>query len=102
MIKLNTIMKKSQLKKIIREEISKTLKEDRYDEEGNLIQPQISARKLLDLIARDLRFAGIYQDDEILDYREAVEIMNHVIEIEGADISATAALGEYIAAGEFN
>jgi len=102
-------MKKSQLNKLIKEEVSNALKDrivpykkDMYDEEGNLIQPQISARKLLDLIARDLRFAGIYQDDEILDYEEAVEIMNHVIEIEGADISATAALGEYITAGEFN
>ena len=73
-------------------------------EEENAVsvgRPDINSKTLLDLIARDLKFAGIYQNPEMLAYEEAVEIMAHVIEIEGADISPQAALGEYIAAGEF-
>ena len=70
------------------------------DEQENA-RPDINSKTLLDLIARDLKFAGIYQNPEMLAYEEAVEIMTHVIEIEGADISPQAALGEYIAAGEF-
>ena len=50
--------------------------------------------------ARDIQFADAVQNDEMLDADEAIEIMRHVIEIEGTESSPEDALGEYIAKRE--
>jgi hypothetical protein len=62
---------------------------------------KIPAEKLFALIARDLKFSPLAQDGAMLSKEEAIEIMRHVIAIEQSDISPEAALGEYIANGEF-
>ena len=62
---------------------------------------KIPAEKLFALIARDLKFSPLAQDGVMLSKEEAIEIMRHVIAIEQSDISPEAALGEYIANGEF-
>ena len=76
------------------------------DEEENkypgIPQPDINSKTLLDLIARDLKFAGFYQNPEMLAFEDAVEIMDHVIEIEGADYTGLNALLDYIQEGEFD
>jgi len=64
-------------------------------------RPDINSKTLLDLIARDLKFAGFYQNPEMLAFEDAVEIMDHVIEIEGADYTGLNALLDYIQEGEF-
>ena len=61
----------------------------------------IPAEKLFALIARDLEFSPLAQDNVMLSKEDAIEIMRHVIAIEQSDISPEAALGEYIARGEF-
>ena len=61
----------------------------------------IPAEKLFALIARDLEFSPLAQDNVMLSKEDAIEIMRHVIAIEQSDISPEAALGEYIANGEF-
>ena len=73
-------------------------------EEGEITEDvdMIPAEKLFALIARDLKFAGPVQDGVMLTKEQAIEIMRHVIAIEGSDISAEAALGEYIASGDLN
>ena len=63
---------------------------------------QYSAKKLFALIARDIQFADVVQNDEMLEADEAIEIMRHVIEIEGTESSPEDALGEYIANGELD
>tara|TARA_B110000977_G_scaffold138570_1_gene175958 strand:- start:42 stop:485 length:444 start_codon:yes stop_codon:yes gene_type:complete len=70
------------------------------DEQENA-RPDINSKTLLDLIARDLKFAGIYQNPEMLAYEEAVEIMDHVIGMTGEDYTGQTALLDYINDGEF-
>jgi PDZ domain-containing secreted protein len=65
-------------------------------------RPDINSKTLLDLIARDLKFAGFYQNPEMLAFEEAVEIMDKVVAIEGADYTGLNALLDYIQEGEFD
>lgn len=76
----------------------------KYLAEGKLHEDMdmIPAEKLFALIARDLKFSPLVQDGVMLSKEDAIEIMRHVIAIEGSDISAEAALGEYIASGDLN
>ena len=60
-----------------------------------------SARTLFDLIARDLKFSPLYQDDIQLSYNDAVQIMDYITQAEESDMGGETALGEYIATGEF-
>ena len=88
-------MKKSELKEMIR---TAMLAEMEVSEDVDMIP----AEKLFALIARDLKFSPLVQDGAMLTKEQAIEIMRHVIAIEGSDISAEAALGEYIANGDLN
>ena len=72
---------------------------DQVDEAKDV--DMIPAEKLFSLIARDLEFSPLAQDNVMLSKEDAIEIMRHVIAIEQSDISPEAALGEYIASGEF-
>ncbi len=76
----------------------------KYLAEGKLHEDidMISAEKLFALIARDLQFSPLVQDGVMLSKEDAIDIMRHVIAIEQSDISAEAALGEYIASGDLN
>ena len=64
-------------------------------------RPDINSKTLLDLIARDLKFTGIYQNPEMLAFEEAEQIMDHVIEMTGEDYIGQTALLDYINDGEF-
>ena len=64
-------------------------------------RPDINSKTLLDLIARDLKFAGFYQNPEMLAFEEAEQIMDHVIEMTGEDYTGQTALLDYINDGEF-
>ena len=103
-------MKKSQLRKIIKESIKQLMTEQLGPRMSNprptgpsndQDRPDINSKTLLDLIARDLKFAGIYQNPEMLAYEEAVEIMDHVIGMTGEDYTGQTALLDYINDGEF-
>ena len=87
-------MKKSELKEMIK---AAMLAEIEVSEDVD----KIPAEKLFALIARDLEFSPLAQDNVMLSKEDAIEIMRHVIAIEQSDISPEAALGEYIASGEF-
>ena len=87
-------MKKSELKEMIK---AAMLAEVEISEDVDMIP----AEKLFALIARDLEFSPLAQDNVMLSKEDAIEIMRHVIAIEQSDISPEAALGEYIANGEF-
>ena len=80
--------------------LKKYLAEGKLNEQIDLSNRQYSAKKLFALIARDIQFADAVQNDEMLDADEAIEIMRHVIEIEGTESSPEDALGEYIAKRE--
>ena len=83
--KLNELKRMQQLAGILTEsEINTQISENDYP---------ISGKKLLELISRDLQYAPTAEDE--LSIEQAVEIMAHVIEIEGSDITPNAALGEY-------
>ena len=81
-------------------DLRKYLAEGKLNEQLDLSSREYSAKKLFALIARDIQFADAVQNDEMLDSDEAIEIMRHVIEIEGTESSPEEALGEYIANGE--
>ena len=84
-------------------DLRKYLAEDKLTEQiDDIRNRQYSAKKLFALIARDIQFADAVQNDEMLDADEAIEIMRHVIEIEGTESSPEDALGEYIADGELD
>ena len=87
-------MKKSELKEMIRAAMLAEM-------EVNENEGMIPAKKLFALISRDLEFSPLVQDGAMLTKEQAIEIMGHVIAIEQSDISPEAALGEYIANGEF-
>ena len=86
--------------KELRNDLKKYLAEGKLNEQMDLSNRQYSAKKLFALIARDIQFADAVQNDEMLDADEAIEIMRHVIEIEGTESSPEDALGEYIAKRE--
>ena len=83
-------------------DLKKYLAENKLNEQMDLGGRLISAKKLFALIARDIQFADVVQNDEMLDADEAIEIMRKVIEIEGTESSPEDALGEYIASGELD
>ena len=79
----------------------KSLGEDENGKYPGVPQPDINSKTLLDLIARDLEFTGIYQNPEMLAFEEAVEILDHIIEMTGEDYTGQTALLDYINDGEF-
>ena len=64
-------------------------------------RPDINSKTLLDLIARDLKFTGIYQNPEMLAFEEAAEILDHIMEMTGEDYTGYNALLDYINDLEF-
>ena len=63
-------------------------------------RPDINSKTLLDLIARDLKFSPMYQEEYKLTFEEAVKIMDLAIEIGGDDYGGQNALQDYIHDGE--
>lgn len=70
------------------------------EEDNGRFEKDINSKTLLDLIARDLKFSPMYQEEYKLTFEEAVKIMDLAIEIGGDDYGGQNALQDYIHDGE--
>ena len=76
-------MKKSDLRKLIKEEISKAIKEEPNEMEA-YIGNNIDANALLNILAEYLPFSHIHQDKK-LDFDEALDMVTQFVEFTGMD-----------------